>query len=700
MRVEEMPRELLPTLLRLCYLMQVEVDAVALTEVVSKSFTDQTMRDPTSLLSAIGNGMGYGSIRLIQKPDQTLAPLLVRLNDGRWGILRGRNSIGHWIVECLDLQSNNWTLNSYSDEKSFKSFLFEKISKIDKPKSSVFRLVCEKLKENKKSVVSLLIAGLTINVLVIATSLYSMHVYDRVVPTGASSTLLVLTIGVCASIILELIVRHVRSNLFTELASDIDSALAKDVYNRFLSLRLDQLPQSVGGLASQLRGYESVRTFFTGTSSQLLTDLPFILVFAISILIIGGKLVFIPLTFLIISLVLGVLSSNESTRMALIGYQATNQKMGLLVETVEGAETIKAGQGGWRMLSRWLKVTADSQKSEFSIKKSTEWYQHVASTFHQLSYVLIIAAGALVVGQGDLTQGGLIAVSILSGRLLSCIALIPGFISQLNQTRVAIQGIDKLWSMKDDHDGLPQPVVLQGIAGKYKLSSVEFAYGGKPVLNIPNLQISSGSKVGVIGPIGAGKTSLIRLLSGMYKPQFGKVLLDDIDISILSKPVLSMHTAFVAQDARLFAGTLKDNLILGIIDPGDQFIYEVAKKTGLYDSVLMTHEKGLYQEVYEGGTGLSIGQRQLVHFTRAFMRNRSVWLLDEPTASMDSESEKRAIEALKSTIKKEDTLIVISHKLDLLLLVDRLIVIVKNQIVLDGERDLVLRHLKDQHVNI
>ena len=236
--------------------------------------------------------------------------------------------------------------------------------------------------------------------------------------------------------------------------------------------------------------------------------------------------------------------------------------------------------------------------------------------------------------------------------------------------------------------------MVGSIVGNYRFEGVVASYGSKKALALPSLIIRSGEKIGVLGPIGAGKTTLLRLLSGMYKPQEGRILLDDIDLGHLSKPVLAEHMGYVQQEGRLFAGTLRDNLILGQLDRGDEPIIAAARQTGLLETVIATHPKGLQQEIFEGGSGLSGGQRQLVNLTRAFLRKPSLWLLDEPTASMDRGLELQVTQALRTAIGPTDTLVLVTHKGEMLDLVDRIIVIVNQQVVLDGPKAQVLQKLQ------
>jgi len=256
-----------------------------------------------------------------------------------------------------------------------------------------------------------------------------------------------------------------------------------------------------------------------------------------------------------------------------------------------------------------------------------------------------------------------------------------------------LQGLDRLWSLQDEHHGQEHPIVIESILGHYRCENVVASYNGNKALSVSGLQIKPGEKIGVLGPVGAGKTTLLRLLSGMYKPQEGRVLLDDVDLCHLAKPLLAEHLGYVQQDGRLFSGTLRENLILGQLDPGDDLIMNAARKTGLLQAVISQHPKGLQQDIFEGGTGLSGGQRQLVNLTRAFLRGPSIWLLDEPTASMDRHLEMQITQLFKQSLKPEDTLVLVTHKNEMLELVDRLIVIANHQIIMDGPKALVIKQL-------
>lgn len=691
---------LLPCLARLAQLQHESVDRLEM-QAAAEAALLQHAHDPRAQLAAVATQLQVSPARWLKATDAARVPALVYAKhgeqggpDGHWGVLRGQNAQGQWISEWWDGATNRWAERADADLDDHVVATFKLSRPYVASQSPVLGLIRDELFAHRSLLREAVIGGLMINGVALATSFYSMQVYDRVIPTSAAQTLLVLTLGVLAAILFELVAKRVRSGLYERLIDGVDQRLARTIYLRFLSIRLDQLPQSVGGLAAQMRGYETVRGFLTSITTNFMVDAPFALLFALIIGLIGGALTLIPLTFLLLCLVLGLYYRKQVDVFAGKSNAASNQKTGLLVETIEGAESIKSGQGGWRMLSRWMSTTDEARSFDLQMRNISEHSQHLAGALQQMAYALMVAAGALLVSRGEMTLGGLIACSILSGRVLAPVSLIPGQLVQWAHAKAALQGLDRLWALQDDHYGQEQPIVVERIRGDYRFEGVVASYGTKKALTVPSLIIRPGEKVGVLGPIGAGKTTLLRLLSGMYKPQEGRILLDDIDLGHLSKPVLAAHMGYVQQDGRLFAGTLRDNLILGQLDPGDEPILAAARQTGLLQAVIAVHPKGLQQEIFEGGSGLSGGQRQLVNLTRAFLRQPTLWLLDEPTASMDRGLELQVTLALKAAIRPTDTLVLVTHKGEMLELVERVIVIANQQVVLDGPKAQVLQKLQ------
>lgn len=683
------------TIMRLAQLRREAVDSLGLQAALRQ--LGQTHHQLHELLAALAQQKQWPKVQWSPSPDAARLPCIVVGPEGQLGIITARTSQGQWATSWWQADARQFVEQAMDNFESGHRFVRMRMTApFVMSQSPSLQLVWSEILSHKRLLFDVAAGTLAISFLALATSFYSMQVYDRVVPTQATSTLLVLTLGVMVSVLFETLGKWLRAQQVHHLTDAVDQNLARSVYGRFLGVRLDQLPASVGSTSSRLRSYESIRAFLVNVSTQAMVDVPVALVTLIVLALIGGWLALIPGVFLALGLVIGFLFHNRMDQLAKLATPAQHQKLGLLVESIEGAETIKSGQGGWRMLSKWLDMTDESRQYEQRMRQLTEMQQFLVAMFQQGAYVALIAAGALFIGQANFTLGALIACSILSGRILAPIATIPALIMQWAQTKVSLQDLDKLWALQLDHPPGQVPVVVDTLRGQYDLTNIEMSYSGTTALRIKKLHIRAGERVAVLGAIGSGKTSLLRLLSGMYKAGEGRALLDGIDLDQIAKSSLADQMGFVPQDGRLFAGTLRDNLVLGMNDPGDDVLLQVARQTGLFESVIAVHPKGLARDISEGGQGLSGGQRQLVHITRAVLRQPSIWLLDEPTASMDPQLERQVIQMLQQrlTEKPDSTLVIVTHKPQLLSLVQRVIVTAHQQIVMDGPRDQVLQQLQ------
>ena len=646
---------------------------------------------PFQALMVICYRMGLAQPKIVKQPDRVHLPMLCHNVELGWGVVVDRNPLGLWVVNT---SKGAQTISDTSLQNSVAILRLGRTVSADE-KLTFFSHVQETLKLYRRELFEACVASAFIGFLALATSLFSMQVYDRVIPTRSEYTLVILSMGVFLSILIELAMKYARSHLMDYVIVGLDNKLSREMFHRLLQLRVDQIPSSVGSLAGQMRGYEQVRGFYTASTLFTLIDLPLAAIFVVIIMLVASPwAAVVPFLFGGVALFIGLSIRQKIMAQAKQGAALSNMKTGLLVEAVEGIETIKSGSGGWKFLSRWLDVNGQTIESDLKMRNATESVGYLSATVQQISYAALVVVGSLVVMQGHMTMGALIASSILSGRILAPIMAIPGLLVQHAHAQAALEGLERLYTLKTDHHGIDRPLVPSQLAGHYVLSDVKFAYGDNPpALVVPKLEIKPQERIAILGPIGAGKSTLLRLLSGLYHPQEGQLLLDNLDLGHIHRQVVSQHVGYLQQDHRLFQGTLRENLLIGLPDPGDDALFAVMRRTGM-DRFVASHPKGLGRAIMEGGKGLSGGQKQLVAFTRLILCNPSVMLLDEPTATMDEEQEHRCLSVLAQEAQAGKTMVIVTHKPSVLPLVTRLIVVAGNGIVLDGPRDAVLQQLQ------
>lgn len=557
------------------------------------------------------------------------------------------------------------------------------------------------IRRRKGALVAAVVATVMANFITLATSLYSMQVYDRVIPRGSYATLWVLTVGVLFALLIDFILRTTRALLIEREAARIDTETSEFFFARAQSVRLDARPPGVGTMAAQLRGLEQIRSFLSSGTIFLVADLPFALFFIVIIFALGGIIAVVPVIFFPLSLLLAFFFARMIRSATDRAQVSGNRKNGLLVETLDAAETVKANRGGWHMLARWNRLMDEVHENEDPVKRWSSTAGAIFSTLQQVAYVGIIAFGAIEVAEGNMTTGALIACSIIAGRINGpLITQLPGLIVQWGYARSSLKALDSIMVLPPDQPADVASLRPEALPGPLKLERIQFAYpGARTGIDIARLEIKPGERVGLIGGIGSGKSTLLRLMAGLYAPQQGTVTIGGLDTANLAGDVLRNHVGYLPQDFRLINGTLRDNLLLGIPDPGDDAIIAASDKTGL-SQLIAGHPKGLDLPIAEGGRGLSGGQRTLAGLTRLMLIEPKLWLLDEPTANLDQQTEATVLNALSARMGAESTFVLVTHKLALLSLVSRVIVLGQGKVLLDGTTQEVLQRLQSASTRV
>ena len=543
-----------------------------------------------------------------------------------------------------------------------------------------------------------LLATLVVNSLAIASPLFVMNVYDRVVPNNAIDTLWVLAIGVLVAYLFDFILRNLRGYFVDTAGKGADVLIASKLMQQLISMRFDQRPESTGSLANNLRDFESLREFFSATTLLALLDLPFIVIFIGLIGYIAGPLAIVPALAVPIVVLVGVIIQVPFKRLVEAGFKESTQKYALLVETISGLEAIKTSQADGQIQKRWEDVVGMHSRSSAQTRGLMNFSISFSMLAAQLVSVGIIVWGVYMIADGALTMGALIACNILAGRAMAPLGAVAAMLTRLQQSRMALKSLDLLMQIPNERPLNQEPLRHEHLPGNISFDNVSFQYpqGEKPTLTSIKLSIGEGEKVGVIGRVGSGKSTLGRLIVGLYQPQQGSVRVGDIDIQQLDIADLRKKVGYVAQDSQLFYGSVRYNITLGMPHADDRSILRAATTAGVSDFV-KSHPAGFGMQVGERGQSISGGQRQSIAIARTLLKNSDVLILDEPTNSMDNATETVFRGRLAAEVK-DKTLVLITHRHSMLTLVDRLIVLEEGKIVADGPKDQVLAALKNDRI--
>jgi ATP-binding cassette, subfamily C, bacterial LapB len=539
------------------------------------------------------------------------------------------------------------------------------------------------------------LAAFLINMLALATPLFTMSVYDRVIPNGAIPSLIALSIGMGLAIVFDFVLRTVRSRMIDITGKTADVVLAANIFEHVMSVKMAQRPSSVGILANQLRDFDSVREFFTSGSVVSATDLMFAILFIGVLFTIAGPLAWVPLLMLPIMIGLGLTMQRPLDR-AMKRLQAESAaRHGVLVESLSGLETVRATGAEARMQTAWERSVAATARSGEDVHFWASLTLTSANAAQQLTSLLLVIIGVFLILDGKLTVGALVAANMLAGRVLAPIAGIASVITRGTQTLSALKSIDRIMSLERERSPERAYVTRKIDEGRISFENVSFGYPNAPnkALDKVSFKIEAGERIGIIGRVGSGKTTVGRLLLGFYEAQEGRILVDGVDSRQYDPSDLRTGIGFAMQDTDLFFGKLRDNIALGKPEATDEEVLAAARLSGV-ESFIAGHPMGYDMPIAEGGRSLSGGQKQAIGLARVLIRKPRVLFLDEPTAHFDVRSEAEFLERLKAMRGERMTIIISTHRLSLLGMVDRLLLFDNGRLVADGPRDKVLALLQ------
>jgi ATP-binding cassette, subfamily C, bacterial LapB len=539
-----------------------------------------------------------------------------------------------------------------------------------------------------------IIASLVINLFVLANPLFVMNVYDRIVPNNALESLWVLALGVSVIYAFDVFLKYLRTYFLEVAGKKSDVIMSSRLFEQTLGLTMANRGGTVGGFANNLKEFDSIRNFFTSGTLSTVVDLPFLFIFLWVIYYIAGDIVWVPIVIIAIIALYALVMRLPIQRSIEATYEAQNQKNAVLIESLTAMPTIKAMGVESSAQWRWEQAVGEIARTSLKSKMLQSSIARLTGFMQQISTVAVIIAGVYFISDGSMTMGGLIAAVILSQRAIAPMGQIANLVTSYEQTKTALSTLNELMEREVERPEGKHFIQHPVFEGSVEFVDVSFTYPGEssPVLKNVSFKIQPGEKVGIIGRIGSGKSTIEKLIMGFYRVDSGSILIDGIDINQLDPAALRRNVNYVPQDVVLFRGDIRQNIAYRAPYVEDEVILHASKMAGV-DDFVKQHPKGYGFEVSEGGSNLSGGQRQSIGIARALLLDAPFLLLDEPTNGMDTKSEQLLLQRLAKAYSGE-TLLLVTHKASVLQLVDRLIVMENGCVVTDGDKLSVLQRLQ------
>jgi ATP-binding cassette, subfamily C, bacterial LapB len=526
-----------------------------------------------------------------------------------------------------------------------------------------------------------------------------MQVYDRVVPAKSMSTLVVLFIGVVMAVGFDFVMRKVRTAIIDVVGKRADIRISDVVFGHALRVKNQHRPKATGTFIAQLRDLEQVRELLTSTTVSAIADLPFFFLFLGLFAYIGGWLAVIPAGALLLLVTPGLIAQRKLKRVAGLAMRESSLRNAMLVEAVQGIEDVKALQAEGVFQQKWNTFNAASADAQVELREITSTLTGWGHSIQTSVFAVIVFCGAPMVMAGDMSTGSLVACSILGSRMMAPMAQLTHVLSRLQHAKIGLQSLNTIMKMPVDHPPAEARLSVGSLQGEYRFRNAVFHYGqpaGRPALTLTDFRVDAGETIALLGKNGAGKSTLLQALSGQLEPFSGEALIDNLAIDHIDPSDLRREVGLLTQSSRLFHGTIRENVLLGAQNASQQALLGALQMTGA-DYFIRTLPSGIDHLIDEGGRGLSGGQQQALLLSRLLIRNPSVVLLDEPTASMDEATERLFIRRFAEWSRNK-TVVIATHRMRVLDLVERAVALDNGRVVVDAAKDQALRILRGEVV--
>lgn len=623
-----------------------------------------------------------------------LFPQVIEFNDGQLALLKNIDNNGNLVISYVEDDGLISILSRNElEEKASRIVTLRPVKNAADPRIDDYVKPTEKywvwkiIFADMKPYYFVILGSLFVNILGLAGITYSMQTYDRIIPAQSYPTMWVLFSGVVLAFIFDFTLRLLRYSVVDILGKRADLVISDRVFGRSLRIKNGFRPKSTGTFISQLRELEQVREMMTSSTVVAIADLPFFFLFLAVIYSLGGIVFVVPLAGMILMVLPGFFAQKKLAVLANSAMRESSLRNAMLVETVQGLDDIKFLQAEHRFQQQWLHYTKTTAENSLELKHLTHKLTSWSYLIQNAVFVCVVLVGTPLVMDGELSTGALVASSILSSRMMAPISQIAGILTRWQQTKVAMSGLDSIMQLPVDHPENTKMVHRPSLTGQYSVRDASFVHNQESkriAIKVTKLDISPGEKIALLGRNGSGKSSLLSALAGMMIQLDGEITLDHLNISNIDPADLRRDIGYLTQNSRLFYGTIRENITLGMPVAEDSEIIDAIRLTGAINFINQLPD-GLDYVIQEGGSGLSGGQQQTLLLTRLVLRNPNIILLDEPTAALDEVTEKEFVDNMKSWLSGK-TVIIATHRRKILELVDRVIVVSQGEILMDKHK--------------
>ena len=639
-------------------------------------------REAVSAISNLGFKSSFGSIKLSKLTDEFF-PLIAFTKDAQARIITAvpEDKKVH-LLNPVTKEEIAITLKEFLSDYSSYVIIAKELNQREKEARSGHWFFSA-FKKSKWIYVQVMVAAMVSNFLSLTTAIFTMTVYDRIIPNGAFESLIALSVGVIIALSFDFLIKSLRAKFIDTASKKADLEISRRLFDRILTLTPNEQRQKTGAMAGTIREFETLREFFNSSTLAILIDLPFIFFFIYVIYLIAGPLSYVFLAAVPLVIIVGLGIQPFLARITRGSVESGMNKQAILVETLNGLETVNATGSGKLMRKRYEEALNNQADSGNKIRALSMFIVNFAGSVQQYAQVAAIFFGVYLIVDGQISMGALIGAVILGGRTMGPLSQLANTLSRVNGAITAYKNLAKLIGKSFNNSTKLSPISRSSFDGEIEFKNVTYSFPGasQPTLDNISFKIPAGQKVALVGKMGSGKSTLSRLIAGILEPTSGAILIDGVDVRQIDNADIRKNVGVMLQDSWLFSGTIRENIQMGFSEYDDEHLLEICKVAGV-DDFIGSQPKGYDLEIKERGIGLSGGQKQTINLARSLLHNPIVLLLDEPTSSMDQGTEKKVIDALKSFGVKK-TMVIVTHRNPILSMVNRVFVLEGGKIITD-----------------